>query len=121
MSAVKKTSHLSDLEGSQQMKKSTSKEMRSLADMPKLVILLEILGIGLLALAYLSITGSIILSPLLMTTEAHIAMILLGIGCLIPAAIHIIWRAIYNLSFLGIDHKKASRNHQIGSDEEKTK
>ncbi|MCC8367225.1 YbjC family protein [Xenorhabdus sp. PB61.4] len=103
------------------MKKSISKEMRSLADMPKLVILLEILGIGLLALVYLSITDSLILSPLLMTTEAHVAMILLGIGCLIPAAIHIIWRAIYNLSFLGIDHKKEGSNHRVVSDGEKTK
>ncbi|SFU78351.1 YbjC family protein [Xenorhabdus koppenhoeferi] len=103
------------------MKTNSSKEMHSLADMPKLVILLEILGIGLLILAYLSISDSIILSPLLMTTEAHIAMILLGIGCLIPAAIHIIWRAVYNLSFLGIDHKKADKNHQTVSDDEKTK
>ncbi len=98
-----------------------SKAMRSLADMPKLVILLEVLGVGLLALAYLSITDSIILSPLLMTTEAHIAMILLGMGCLIPAAIHIIWRAVYNLSFLGIDHKKADTNHQSVTDDEKIK
>ncbi|SFN60239.1 YbjC family protein [Xenorhabdus japonica] len=98
-----------------------SKEMRSLVDMPNLVILLEVLGIGLLVLAYLSITDSIILSPLLMTTEAHIAMILLGIGCLIPAAIHIIWRAVYNLSFLGIDHKTADKNHRIVTDDEKNK
>ncbi|AOM40714.1 YbjC family protein [Xenorhabdus hominickii] len=103
------------------MKIDSSKEMRSLADMPKLVILLELFGVILLVLAYLSITDSIILSPLLMTTEAHIAMILLGIGCLIPAAIHIIWRAVYNLSFLGIDHKKADKNHQAASDDEKTK
>ncbi|MDX7991487.1 YbjC family protein [Xenorhabdus littoralis] len=103
------------------MKTNSSKEMRSLADMPNLVILLEVLGIGLLVLAYLSITDSIFLSPLLMTTEAHIAMILLGIGCLIPAAIHIIWRAVYNLSFLGIDHKKADKNYQNVSDDEKTK
>ncbi|CDG88021.1 YbjC family protein [Xenorhabdus bovienii] len=103
------------------MKKISTKEMRSLSDMPKLVILLEVLGIGLLVLAYLSITDSIILSPLLMTTEAHIAMILLGIGCLIPAAIHIIWRAVYNLSFLGIDHKTVDKNYQTGSDDEKTK
>ncbi|AYA40734.1 YbjC family protein [Xenorhabdus nematophila] len=103
------------------MKKESSKEMRSLADMPKLVILLEAFGMGLLALVYLSTTDSIILSPLLMTAEAHIAMILLGIGCLIPAAIHIIWRAVYNLSFLGIDHKKAEKNHQIVSDGEKNK
>ncbi|MDR0219145.1 MAG: YbjC family protein [Enterobacteriaceae bacterium] len=103
------------------MKNHTSKEMRSLADMPKLVILLEILGFGLLVLAYLSITNSIMLSPLLMTTEAHIAMILFGIGCLIPAAIHIIWRAIYHLSFLGIDHKDVSKAHQFTADEEKTK
>lgn len=103
------------------MKINPSKEMRSLADMPNLVILLEVLGIGLLVLAYLSITDSVILSPLLMTTEAHIAMILLGIGCLIPAAIHIIWRAVYNLSFLGIDHKKDDKNHQSFSDDEKIK
>ncbi|OTA21625.1 hypothetical protein Xbed_00374 [Xenorhabdus beddingii] len=101
------------------MKVNPSKEMRSLADMPKWVILSEVLGIGLLVLAYLSITDSIILSPLLMTTEARIAMILLGIGCLIPAAIHIIWRAVYNLSFLGIDHKKADKNHRVLSDDEK--
>ncbi|MBD2804388.1 YbjC family protein [Xenorhabdus sp. 42] len=103
------------------MKINSSKGMRSLADMPKAIILLEIIGFGLLTLAYLSITDSIILSPLLMTTEAHIAMILSGIGCLIPAAIHIIWRAVYNLSFLGIDHKKADNNHQKHSDDEKTK
>ncbi|MDX7987566.1 DUF1418 family protein [Xenorhabdus sp. 12] len=103
------------------MKKNSSAEMKSLADMPKLVILLEALGVGLLVLAYLLITDSIILSPLLMTTEAHIAMILLGIGCLIPAAIHIIWRAVYNLSFLGVDHKKTDKNHQIVSDDEKNK
>ncbi|MBI6548549.1 YbjC family protein [Xenorhabdus lircayensis] len=103
------------------MKTNSSKEMRSLADMPKLIILLEVLGMGLLVLAYLSITDSIILSPLLMTTEAHIAMILLGIGCLIPAAIHIIWHAVYHLSFLGIDHKKADKSHQVVSDTEKNK
>ncbi|MCT8346279.1 YbjC family protein [Photorhabdus temperata] len=95
--------------------------MSSLADMPKQVILLEIIGIGWLILAYLTINDIVILTDLLMTSEAHIVMIFAGIGCLVPAAVNIVWRAVYGLSFLGIDDKKESKNKAKASDNGKEK
>ncbi|WP_434525326.1 YbjC family protein [Photorhabdus asymbiotica] len=104
------------------MKKSNrQRRMSSLADMPKQVILLEVIGIGWLLLAYLTINDVVILTDLLMTPEAHIVMIFVGISCLIPAAVNIIWRAVYGLSFLGIDHKKESKNKSKGIDNGKEK
>ncbi|MCC8374323.1 MULTISPECIES: YbjC family protein [Photorhabdus] len=99
--------------------KSHQGNMSSLADMPKQVILLEIVGILCLILSYLTINDIVILTDLLMTPEAHVVMIFIGIGCLVPAAVNIIWRAVYGLSFLGVDHvdhKKESKNKVEGSD-----
>ncbi|WP_235201103.1 YbjC family protein [Photorhabdus aegyptia] len=96
--------------------KSRQSSMSSLADMPKQVILLEIIGIGCLLLAYLTINDIVVLTDLLMTPEAHVVMIFTGVGCLVPAAVNIIWRAVCGLSFLGIDHKKESKNKAEGSD-----
>ncbi|MCA6220208.1 YbjC family protein [Photorhabdus antumapuensis] len=96
--------------------KSHQGSMSSLADMPKQVILLEIFGIVCLILAYLTINDIVILTDLLMTPEAHVVMIFIGVGCLVPAAVNIIWRAVCGLSFLGVDHKKESKNKVEGSD-----
>ncbi|WP_240042197.1 YbjC family protein [Photorhabdus khanii] len=101
--------------------KSHKDRMSSLVDMPKQVILLEIIGIGWLILAYLTVNDIVILTDLLMTPVAHIVMIFVGIGCLVPAAVNIIWRAVYCLSFLGIDDKKESKNKTKGSDNGKEK
>lgn len=40
-----------------------------------------------------------------------LAMIMLAIGCMIPAVIHIVWRALPKLSFFGIDQQKNSLKH----------
>ncbi|OCA54418.1 DUF1418 family protein [Photorhabdus namnaonensis] len=59
--------------------KSHQGSMSSLADMPKQVILLEIVGISGLLLAYLTINDIVVLTDLLMTPEAHVVMIFTGI------------------------------------------
>ncbi|MFS1564391.1 MAG: DUF1418 family protein [Candidatus Arsenophonus phytopathogenicus] len=84
--------------------------MRSFGDMPKFVIILEVIGL-LLLLVYLVIDNYIELAALFMKNGVLLAMIMLAIGCMIPAIIHIVWRALPKLSFFGIDQQKNSSEH----------
>lgn len=88
------------------MSKKQQPMMRSLADMPKIVIALEAIGILLLLVVFLAMNDYLTLPEVLQTQTAFISMVMIAIGCLIPAAINIVWRAIHGLSFLGIDYKK---------------
>ncbi|SPZ22797.1 Protein of uncharacterised function (DUF1418) [Providencia rettgeri] len=45
-----------------------------------------------------------------MQPGAIVSMIMVGIGCLVPAMVNIVWRAIHGLSFLGIDNKQPEKN-----------
>ncbi|EJD6399655.1 YbjC family protein [Providencia rettgeri] len=85
--------------------------MRSLADMPKPILVLEGVGIILLIIVLLTLNDYMTLPEPLMQQGVIIAIIMVGIGCLVPAVIHIIWRAIHSLSFLGIDNKQSTKKH----------
>ena len=85
--------------------------MRSFGDMPKIVIILEVIGILLLLLVYLVINNYIEIAALFMKKGVLLAMIMLAIGCMIPAIINIAWRALPKLSFFGIDQYKNSSHH----------
>lgn len=84
--------------------------MRSLADMPKPILVLEGVGIVLLIIVLLALNGYITLPEPFMASGAIVTMIMVVIGCLIPAMINIVWRAIHGLSFLGIDNKPPEKN-----------
>ncbi|MFA3761584.1 YbjC family protein [Yersinia sp. 2544 StPb PI] len=66
--------------------------MRSLGDMPRIVIISEVLGMLLLVVAYLSINGYLSLSGSMGTPAVAIIMIFVGIGLMLPAAACIVWR-----------------------------
>ena len=80
--------------------------MRSLADMPKPVLILEAIGIGLLMIVLLVTNGYLKLPEPFMQQSVIVTMVFVAIGCLIPAMVNIIWRAVHGLSFLGIDNKQ---------------
>lgn len=87
--------------------------MRSFGDMPKIVIILEVIGILLLLLVYLVINNYIEIAALFMKKGVLLAMIMLAVGCMIPAIINIVWRALPKFSFFGIDqHKNSSLHNQ---------
>ncbi|GAB1439133.1 hypothetical protein MASR2M36_18970 [Providencia sp.] len=89
-------------------KPQSKRTMRSLADMPKPVLVLEGIGIILLIVVLLAMNSYITLPDFLMQQGMIVTMIMVGIGCLVPAMINIVWRAIHGLSFLGIDNKPES-------------
>jgi Protein of unknown function (DUF1418) len=66
--------------------------MRSPRDMPRIVIISEVLGMLLLVVAYLSINGYFSLPGSMGTSAAAIIMIFIGIGLMMPAAACIVWR-----------------------------
>ncbi|MGE4798965.1 YbjC family protein [Yersinia hibernica] len=66
--------------------------MRSLGDMPRIVIILEALGMILLVVAYLSINDYLSLPGSMGTATVAVMMIFVGIGLMIPAAACIVWR-----------------------------
>lgn len=65
--------------------------MRSLGDMPRIVIILEALGMILLVVAYLSINDYLSLPGSMGTQTVAVIMIFVGIGLMIPAAACIVW------------------------------
>ncbi|MGG4607892.1 YbjC family protein [Providencia sp. Me31A] len=86
-------------------KPQSKRMMRSLADMPKPILVLEGVGIILLIVVLLVLNGYVTLPEPLMQQGVIVAIIMVGIGCLLPAIINIVWRAIHGLSFLGIDNR----------------
>ncbi|WP_145507164.1 YbjC family protein [Yersinia alsatica] len=66
--------------------------MRSLGDMPRIVIISEVLGMVLLVVAYLSINDFVSLPGSMGTATVAIIMISVGIGLMLPAAAYIVWR-----------------------------
>ncbi|EOE0522344.1 DUF1418 family protein [Providencia stuartii] len=91
------------------MNKKPQREMRSLSDLPKPILILEAVGILLLIVVLLAMNGYLTLPEPLMQKNVLVAIVMVGIGCLIPATINIVWRAIHGLSFLGIDNQNSSR------------
>ncbi|MEQ4985965.1 YbjC family protein [Proteus vulgaris] len=99
------------------MEKPSKRDMKSLSDMPKPIIIIEIVGIILLVVAYLYINQYITSPQWLGTYTGQLTLIVLGVICMIPPSIHIVWRAIYRLTFLGIDNnppnnKKKKENNK---------
>ncbi|HGJ5875743.1 MAG TPA: DUF1418 family protein [Arsenophonus sp.] len=88
------------------MSKKKSSAMCSFTDMPKFVIILEVIGILLLLLVYLVINNYIELTVLFIKKGVLIAMLMLAIGCMMLAAVNIVWRALPKLSIFGIDRHK---------------
>ncbi|MDX4946563.1 YbjC family protein [Providencia manganoxydans] len=91
------------------MSNKPQRQMRSLSDLPKPILILEGIGIALLIVVLLAMNSYLELPEPLMQKGALIAIVMVGIGCLIPATINIVWRAIHGLSFLGIDNEKTAR------------
>ncbi|ANI28684.1 membrane protein [Yersinia entomophaga] len=87
--------------------------MRALGDMPKMVIILEALGMLLLVLAYLSINHYVTLPAGLSEPIVAIMMIFIGIGLMVPAAACIVWRVAQGfgplLGMNGIDKKDTAK------------
>lgn len=91
------------------MVKPTQKEMKTLSDMPKPIIIIEVIGIILLIIAYLYINQYITTPEWFASYTGQLTLVVLGVMCMIPPAMHIVWRAIYRLTFLGIDAKQTEK------------
>ncbi len=72
--------------------------MRSLASLPKPVLILEVIGIACLLLAYLSLHGYLALPAPIGTAAAAIVMVFLGIALMIPAAAVMVWAMARSLA-----------------------
>lgn len=100
------------------MEKPSNQDMRTLSDMPKAVMIIEVIGIILLVTAYLYINQYITSPEWFASYAGQLTLVVFGVICMIPAAIHIVWRAIYRLTFLGVD-SKAIDNKKKKNNEEK--
>lgn len=72
--------------------------MRKIGALPKGVLILEMAGMVLLALALLSLNHSLTLPAPLNTPLAVIAMLFLGVLLMIPAAVVLIWQIARRLA-----------------------
>ncbi|WP_127957996.1 DUF1418 family protein [Serratia microhaemolytica] len=68
--------------------------MRSLSQLPRLLLWLEALGLLLLMLAYLNSRELIVLPGILATPLAAIVMIFFAIALMLPAATVLVWRTV---------------------------
>ncbi|MBW5407305.1 YbjC family protein [Morganella morganii] len=84
------------------------RQMRSLGDMPRPVIICEVIGVILLLLVYLAVNDFIALPGVTGSKNALMVMTFAGLGCLVPAAINIVWRAISALPSVGFDNKSGA-------------
>lgn len=66
--------------------------MRKFAPLPKSILLVEILGMGLLTLAWLSLNQYVQLPAPIASPTATLVMLFAGIVLMIPAAIVVMWR-----------------------------
>lgn len=66
--------------------------MRKFAPLPKSILLVEILGMGLLTLAWLSLNQYVQLPAPIASPTAALVMLFAGIVLMIPAAIVVMWR-----------------------------
>ena len=66
--------------------------MRSPAALPKSVVLVEIIGIVLLSLAWLSLNQYLTLPDPLSGPTAALIMIFAGVLLMVPAAVTLLWR-----------------------------
>ncbi|MTD40577.1 DUF1418 family protein [Erwinia sp. CPCC 100877] len=72
--------------------------MRTLNDLPKPVILLELLGMILLGLTWLSINEHVALPVPLNGTIAAVVMVCLGVALMLPAAFMLLWGVAHNVT-----------------------
>lgn len=72
--------------------------MRSLGSLPKPVLILEVIGIVLLLLSYLSLNGYVVLPAPVGSATAAIVMVFFGIGLMIPAAAFMVWAMAQNVA-----------------------
>ncbi|WP_437611810.1 YbjC family protein [Erwinia sp. V71] len=87
--------------------------MRKFGELPKWVLLLEVLGIVLLILAMLSVNQWLTLPASLQGKGAATLMIFAGIALMLPAAITLMWRTAQALApeLFGRPRAKKSPNH----------
>lgn len=90
--------------------------MRAFNAVPKPVLVLEILGMALLALAYLSINHYISLPPVLGSQTAGVVMVFCAIALMLPAAMMILWAIAHNVAPLltkpqGESHSRKDKRH----------
>ncbi|AJZ88778.1 hypothetical protein VW41_06910 [Klebsiella michiganensis] len=72
--------------------------MRAVGSLPKSVGVLEAVGIGFLALAFLSLQGYLTLPAPLASATAAIVMVFIGLGLMLPAAIVMAWNIARRLA-----------------------
>lgn len=72
--------------------------MRTFNAVPKPVLVLEFLGMALLALAYLSIKGYVSLPSPLGSQTAAVVMVFCAIALMLPAAMMILWAVAHNVA-----------------------
>lgn len=72
--------------------------MRAVGSLPKSVVVLEAVGIGFLALAFLSLQGYLTLPAPVATATAAIVMVFIGLGLMLPAAIIMTWHIAKRLA-----------------------
>ncbi|WP_336218775.1 DUF1418 family protein [Citrobacter amalonaticus] len=72
--------------------------MRKIGALPKSVLILEMAGMVLLALALLSLNDSLTLPAPFNTPLAVIVMLFLGVLLMIPAAVALIWQIARRLA-----------------------
>ncbi|OBU04207.1 DUF1418 family protein [Morganella psychrotolerans] len=101
------------------MEKKQPRQMRSLGDMPRGVIICEVIGVILLILVYLAVNDHIALPEFLRSKNALMAMAFTGLACLIPAAVNIVWRAVSTLPAIGIDSKTKTEKKEPQDQNEK--
>ncbi|HCM63785.1 MAG TPA: DUF1418 domain-containing protein [Morganella sp. (in: Bacteria)] len=101
------------------MEKKQPRQMRSLGDMPRGVIICEVIGVILLILVYLAVNDHIVLPEFLRSKNALMVMAFTGLACLIPAAVNIVWRAVSTLPAIGIDSKTKTEKKEPQDKNEK--
>lgn len=101
------------------MEKKQPRQMRSLGDMPRGVIICEVIGVILLIMVYLTVNDHIALPEFLRSKNALMAMAFTGLACLIPAAVNIVWRAVSTLPAIGIDSKTKTEKKEPQDKNEK--
>lgn len=92
--------------------------MRSLGDLPKVVLILEGTGVLLLIVAYLSIHDYLTLPLSLASTEIIVGMIFLGILLMLPALACLVWRVSKGWGPL-LNGTSAPLNTQSASNEDR--
>ncbi len=91
--------------------------MRAFNAVPKPVLVLELLGMVLLALAYFSINHVISLPSPFDSATAAVVMVFCGIALMLPTAMMILWAVAHNVAPLLIKPQGESHSRKDKRDD----